>query len=111
MLVNNLLTEYTYGEKASIAGITSIEGILVVFAVLAILWGCVELLHLVVSKIENRKKVEVVEESQEETNDEAVIAVVTAAVAAQMEAEGNKNNFRVTSVKRTIREPHKPIKW
>lgn len=106
-------------EKLSIGGEVTLLGMGTVFAVLAILWALVEVLHLLLVGPEPKKKVtKVVEESttplapvpaaSPETvpaapaaptaDDLALIAVITAAVAA---ASGSSpSSFRVVSFKR-----------
>ncbi len=105
-------------EKLSIGGEVTLLGIGTVFAVLAILWALVEVLHLLLVGPEPKKKVtKVVEESTTPltapapvaepvpvtpaapaADDLALIAVITAAVAA---ASGSSpSSFRVVSFKR-----------
>ncbi|MBQ8837010.1 MAG: OadG family protein [Clostridia bacterium] len=106
----------TVGEKLAVGGEVSLRGMLTVFAVLILIWGIVELLHLILG--EKTKPAKVVEEvsapalaevqAEEvapavvpEVNaaaDYDIIAVITAAVAA---ASGSSpNSFRVVSFKR-----------
>ena len=107
--------EMTFGERASTAAIVSIQGMLTVFLVLAILWGAVELMHyLLVGRKEKAEKA--AQESVAETksvpviesqptpvavsDDGAIIAAITAAISAQLASEGYTGGFRVVSFKR-----------
>ena len=45
----------SFGERASEAGIVSLQGMLTIFAVLALLWGAVELFRVALSEA-NRNK-------------------------------------------------------
>lgn len=110
----------TTAEKLSIGGQVTLLGMGMVFAVLAILWGLVEVLHLLLAGRSGEKKVtKIVEESHTPitpvapaapvapeapvasapvANDLDIIAVITAAVAA---ASGSSpSSFRVVSFKR-----------
>ena len=107
----------TIGDKLSVGGEVSLLGMGTVFAVLVIIWGMVELLHLLLgdksAKKAKKKKIitEVISESTEATvepdkvngelsttPDYDIIAVITAAIAA---ASGSSpNSFRVVSFKR-----------
>ena len=112
----------TIGEKLSIGGQVTLLGVGTVFAVLALLWGLVELLHLLLSPVSGQKK-EVKKTSDSSVSasapapasiekttapsaavssktadDLAIIAAITAAIAA---AEGrDPSTFRVVSFKR-----------
>lgn len=112
----------TIGEKLSIGGQVTLLGMGTVFAVLALLWGLVELLHLLLSPVSGQKKeVKKAPDSAAPastpaptpmkktpapstavsscaTDDLAIIAAITAAIAA---AEGrDPSAFRVVSFKR-----------
>lgn len=104
-------------EKLSIGGQVTLLGMGTVFSVLVLLWGLVEVLHMLLGyktekKVSAPKKVEapapVVESVATQvtaesvpapsTDDLAIIAVITAAVAA---ASGQSpSSFRVVSFKR-----------
>lgn len=107
-------------EKLAIGGEVTLLGMGTVFAVLAILWALVEVLHLLLVGPEPKKKVtKIAEESTTPlaapapapvavsepvtpaapaTDDLALIAVITAAIAA---ASGSSpSSFRVVSFKR-----------
>ena len=119
----------TLGEKLSIGGQVTLLGMGTVLAVLALLWGLVELLHLLLSSVSGEKKqsekatapaapttmppapspastaqtptpapAPAPASSVPATDDLAVIAVITAAIAA---AEGrDPSAYRVVSFKR-----------
>lgn len=105
----------TIGEKFAVGGEVTLRGIGTVFAVLILIWILVEFLHLILGvktpkakapvKIETAPVEETVEETPAEavpsapaTDDLALIAAITAAVAA---ASGSSpSSFRVVSFKR-----------
>ena len=113
----NAAEPLSFSEKLSIGGEVTLLGMGTVFAVLAILWALVEVLHLLLVGPEPKKKVtKVVEVSTTPlapapeatpaevapatpaSDDLALIAVITAAVAA---ASGSSpSSFRVVSFKR-----------
>ena len=75
-----------FGDRASTAGVVTLQGMVTVFVVLAILWGAVEIMHRLLSK---EKKEENVSEPQAtnaagmpNNNDAAVAAAIAAALAA-----------------------------
>ena len=95
--------DITFGEKMLIGGQVTLLGIGTVFAVLALLWGLVELLHLLLAP---KKAKAVPKPSPEaevptpttETDDREIVAAITAAIAA---ATGRApSSFRVVSFKR-----------
>ncbi len=109
----------TFGERASVAISVTLLGMIAIFAVLSILWGVIELLHLLLNR---GNKTETPTEKAVETpkpiatsaktvapkkptatpkNDDALIAVITAAVASAMAEEGYTGGFRVVSFRRT----------
>lgn len=113
----------TLGERAGVAGSVSLLGMVAVFAVLALLWGVIELLHRALTRTgseapqpahkeqEKVAPVKPVREVKKNTpqaadtavtaaNDDALIAVITAAVAAAMADEGYTGGFRVVSFQR-----------
>lgn len=112
-------TPLSIGDKLSIGGQVTILGMGTVFAVLILLWGLVEFLHLILGQKEPKKikipeKTTVVPTVAEPKNDTplpttseqqtvlqddlAIIAVITAAIAA---ASGQSpSSFRVVSFKR-----------
>lgn len=110
-----------FSDRASTAGVVTLQGMVTVFVVLAILWGAVEIMHRLLSK---EKKEENVSEPQAtnaagmpNNNDAAVaaaiaaalaaseddgatVAAITAAITAARAEEGNSAPFRVVSFKR-----------
>lgn len=111
----------TFGERAGVAGSVTLLGMVAIFVVLTILWFVIEVLHRVLNrggktdapsaapapapkKAEPAKPVEakkpkVIAPAAEK--DDALVAVITAAVAAAMEEEGYTGGFRVVSFRRT----------
>ena len=101
----------TFGEKMALGGQVMLLGIGTVFAVLAILWGLVELLHLILSPLSGEKKKKSKEPAPAPAeaapapvpaaapaDDLEIVAVITAAIAA---ASGSSpSSFRVVSFKR-----------
>ncbi len=104
----------SFPENLREAGTVTLLGMAAIFAVLALLWGVIEILHSAMSPKTKQSKptaqpksapVKVIETPQPEVaptaeDDGALIAVIMAAISAAMEAEGNTNGFRVVSFKR-----------
>ena len=105
-------TAMTLGEKLSLGGQVALLGMGTVFAVLAILWGLVELMHLLLTGFTGGKKKKATPAKAEApvpapapapaapaaADDLEIVAVITAAVAA---ASGSSpSSFRVVSFKR-----------
>ena len=107
--------ELTFAERLSTAGIVSLQGMLTIFLVLSILWGAVELMHFVLVGRKEKKATETVEESAPVVksapavesapvavaDDGAIVAAITAAIAAQLASDGYTGGFRVVSFKRS----------
>lgn len=97
----------TFAERMFEAGTGTVIGVLTVFAVLLILWGFIEIMHVMVLKITAPKTVkkteQVSEQSLPKTEDNAeLIAVITAAVACMMENQGVPGtSFKIKSFRRT----------
>lgn len=114
----------TFGERAGVAGSVTLLGMVTIFAVLAILWGVIEVLHRVLNRggktdtpaakpaapvakpaAEAKKPAQATQtvKATETTrrDDGELVAVITAAVAAAMEEEGYTGGFRVVSFRRT----------
>ena len=111
----------TFGERAGVAGSVTLLGMVAIFVVLAILWGVIELLHRVLSRsgktdapaapapkaapapARAAKPAPVTEKkpAAPAKSDDALVAVISAAVAAAMEEEGYTGGFRVVSFRRT----------
>lgn len=107
----------TFGERAGYAGSVTLLGMVAIFAVLTILWGVIELLHRVLNRggktdtpaapvakpaaTPKPSAPKPVAAAPAAKNDDELIAVITAAVAAAMEEEGYTGGFRVVSFRRT----------
>ncbi len=111
----------TFGERAGVAGSVTLLGMVTIFAVLAILWGVIEVLHRVLNRggktdtpaakptapaaksaAEAKKPAQAVKATEAASRDSGeLVAVITAAVAAAMEEEGYTGGFRVVSFRRT----------
>ena len=101
-------------ERFALAGQMTLIGMLMIFSVLAILWGVLTIFKFIfakpakpVKKVEEESKeqdiVEDLPDVVEENNDEQLVAVITAAVAAYIESEepsAFENGFRVVSFRR-----------
>ena len=94
-------------DKFSYGGQMLLIGMSVVFAVLLLLWGALELFHLVVSTIEKKRTkapapkpaaVPAVETAASDDESE-LVAVMAAAIAAASE-ENPEGSFRVVSFRR-----------
>ena len=100
-------------ERLSLAGQMTLIGMGMIFAVLGLLWAVLAVFKLVFARPKKEKKTEasvvapaVVEEAvvEDVANDDELVAVITAAVAAYMaqeEPEIASNGFRVVSFRRT----------
>ena len=103
-----------FGERASTAGIVTLQGMLTIFLVLSILWGAIEIMHRVLHKDKKETKKEsapaaapapVVTPAPVEVQDDgAIIAAITAAIMAMRSESGESSAFRVVSFKRTNRK-------
>ena len=101
----------TFAERMFEAGTGTVIGVLTVFLVLLILWGFIEIMHVVFTKTTAPKKAKTVVSDAEQKNDIAVqkeadstelIAVLTAAVACMLEANGAPGtSFKIKSFRRT----------
>lgn len=115
----------TFAERAGVAGSVTLLGMVAIFVVLALLWGVIEVLHRVLNlggktettapapaprkqpapRTEKPKKaataVATAVPNVTVTDDGALVAVITAAVAAAMAEEGYQGGFRVVSFRRT----------
>ncbi len=112
-------------ERTSTAGIVTLQGMLTIFAVLAILWGATELMHTVLHRDRSKPKKEDAAPAPNKASvtstpnaeDAAVaaaiaatlaayedsgatVAAITAAITAARADEGNTGAFRVVSFKR-----------
>ena len=101
-----------FGERASTAGIVTLQGMLTIFLVLSILWGAIEIMHRVLHKDKKETKKEsapaaapVVTPAPVEVQDDgAIIAAITAAIMAMRSESGEGSAFRVVSFKRANRK-------
>lgn len=106
----------TFGERAGYAGSVTLLGMVAIFAVLTLLWGVIELLHRVLNRggktdtpaaksavpvVKPAAAPKPVAAAPATKNDDELVAVITAAVAAAMEEEGYTGGFRVVSFRRT----------
>ena len=107
-----------FNERASTAGIVTLQGMLTIFLVLSILWAAIEVMHRVLHK---DKKEETKTESApaaapapvatpapapvvEAQDDGAIVAAITAAIMAMRSENGESSAFRVVSFKRANRK-------
>ena len=116
--------ELSWGERASTAGTVTLMGMVTIFAVLAILWAMIEIMHSVLHKGEKKEKeprpkkaAPAPAPNQDDAaiaaaiaaalaaaeDDGAVVAAITAAVTAARAEEGETSPFRVVSFKRAER--------
>jgi len=89
-----IMPTLTFGEKMLATFYTTVLGMLITFSALILIWGLTVLLSKVVQSIENKGKANIVEVKPEaapvvetavaEEDDEELIAVITAAIAASM---------------------------
>ena len=106
-------------ENAKEAGTVTLLGMVAIFAVLALLWLVIEILHRAVSEKKEASEASAVpapvptEQSEPESapvhtpqptveasDDGALIAAITAAISAAMADDGYTGGFRVVSFKR-----------
>lgn len=107
--------EMGFGDRASTAGVVTLQGMLTIFLVLAILWAAIEILHFCLAGKKEKKKnapelkaeaAPVAEEILPDSdtaafeNDGATVAAITAAISAYLAEEGVTGSFRVVSFKR-----------
>ncbi|MBR3895002.1 MAG: OadG family protein [Clostridia bacterium] len=112
----------SWSERASTAGSVTLQGMLVIFAVLAILWAAVEIMHALLAKDDSKvseqkpseQKAPVATADNSDAaiaaaiaaalaaseDDGATVAAITAAITAARAEEGNQAPFRVVSFKR-----------
>ncbi|MBQ9784763.1 MAG: OadG family protein [Clostridia bacterium] len=119
------LAKMNFSERAGEAGIVTLQGMVMVFAVLAILWAAVEIMHAIVHRGEKTEKAprekkgkkSAAEKAEAPTGDAmiaaaiaaalaaseddgATVAAITAAISAMRAEEGCTGGFRVVSFKR-----------
>ncbi len=105
------LADVSFSDRAGVAGIVTLQGMLTIFGVLAILWGAVELMHFLLHVKDHKKAQEAVSvpvtpavtdsvDEEESEDDGAIVAAIIAAISAQRAEKGNTAGFRVVSFKR-----------
>ena len=107
--MNNTLS---LAEKFSLAGETTALGLVVVFTCLVLLIVVIVILSAILkdrkkpeSKLEKAVEKPLPQMPVVEVQDDELLAVLTAAVAAAMESEGSSSPFVVRSYKRTGQTP------
>ena len=106
-----------WSERLSTAGIVTLQGMLTIFCVLALLWGAIEIMHGLMSKngkkAEKAKPAKPVAEAKPAPapapvvapvaadDNGATIAAIIAAISAARAEEGAIGGFRVVSFKRS----------
>ena len=111
-----------WGERASTAGTVTLMGMVTIFAVLAILWAMIEIMHAVLHKGEKKEKeprpkkaapiaptpnqddAAIAAALAAAEDDGAVVAAITAAITAARAEAGETTPFRVVSFKRAERK-------
>ena len=111
-------TNMTLPERISYAGTLTLLGMFVIFSVLSIVWLAIVLMKLVLSRVEQKsaKQEEIPAAPVEETvtpapqapvtDDGAILAAITAAIAVVWESEHPNTGFRVVSYRHL--DAHKP---
>ena len=103
----NIIETLGFGKTVAFGGMMVLIGMLTVFAALVLIWGCLTLFKVLFHDVQSKKTVKVetepvVAEPVEivsQTDDEELIAVISAAVAAA-ESENDGLKFRVVSFRR-----------
>ena len=121
-----LATNASLSERASEALIVSLQGMMTIFAILALLWGAVEIMHFILHRGEKKEKAPKEKASKPEKSapaptsdaaiaaaiaaamaasedDGATVAAITAAISAMRAEEGETGGFRVVSFTRVGR--------
>ena len=110
-----------FSDRVATAGIVSLQGMLTIFLVLAIIWGVIEVMHVLLNREE--KKVSASKQSNSvvgvpnqddaavaaaiaaaiaaSEDDGATVAAITAAITTARAENGEKAPFRVVSFKRS----------
>lgn len=112
-----------WGDRASTAGIVTLQGMLTIFLVLSILWASIEIMHRLIHKGEAKEKAPKARSEKQSCpaaagqddmaiaaaiaaalaaseDDGAVVAAITAAVSAALAEDGYTGAFRVVSFRR-----------
>jgi Na+-transporting methylmalonyl-CoA/oxaloacetate decarboxylase gamma subunit len=115
------------GDKASMAGVVTAQGMLTIFLVLALIWAAIEIMHRIIHRGQTEKKADAdksapiaaapmgdaaiaaaIAAALAASEDEgATVAAITAAIIAARAEEGNTTAFRVVSFKRVGRTAQK----
>ncbi len=116
----------SFADRATEAGIVSLQGMLTIFLVLSILWGAIEIMHYVLVGRKEKKAAKATSDApvSEATapeaaptapvvpavaDDGAIVAAITAAISAQLAEEGYTGGFRVVSFKRVGATPRRRV--
>ena len=112
------------GDKASTAGIVTLQGMLTIFLVLSLIWAAIEIMHRIIHKKKDNEPARdekssapvatppagdaaiaaAIAAALAASEDEgAIVAAITAAIIAARAEEGNTAAFRVVSFKRVSR--------
>ena len=109
----------TFGERASYALSHTGVGMLIIFAVLAVIWAVLAVFKVIFAgKTDKKEKAAELPEKKPEvvppaaapivqapvpasSSDEEIVAAITAAITLMREAEGTTGTFRVVSFRRT----------
>lgn len=109
----------TFGERASYALSHTGVGMLIIFAVLAVIWAVLAVFKVIFAgKTDKKEKAAETPEKKPEvvppaatpiaqapvsasSSDEEIVAAITAAITLMREAEGTTGTFRVVSFRRT----------
>ena len=109
----------TFGERASYALSHTGVGMLIIFAVLAVIWAVLAVFKVIFAgKTDKKEKAAETPEKKSEvvpstpapvatvpitasSTDEEIVAAITAAITLMREAEGTSGTFRVVSFRRT----------
>ena len=112
----------TFAEDAAEAGTVTLLGMVAIFAVLALLWLVIEILHRALTgqtatKVQEKKEPKPQRVTPQKpapvvtpapaapvTDDGALIAAITAAITAARAEDGYTGGFRVVSFKRSSRK-------
>ncbi len=108
--LNNLKLSDAPSEILGLGGQVVLIGMLTVFAVLGLLWACLAVFKIVFHDIPAKKSAKAVAEKAPvesftapeytETNDDEIVAVIAAAIAAAESESGGAVKFKVVSFRR-----------
>ncbi len=127
------LAEMSFAERASTAGVVTLQGMLTIFLVLGLLWGCIEIMHAIIHRNEPKAPRTSVKKSEKKKQQPmpnaedaaiaaaiaaalaasedsgATVAAITAAISAALAEDGYTGGFRVVSFKRANTTARKRI--